>query len=81
MRQVDDAAFVEFAHAVAPALHRTAWVLTSDRQTSEDLVQETLATMYAVLRRRRRRQPRWLRALGAGPAVWTRAGGARRARW
>lgn len=53
MTVMDDAAFVELAQAIAPTLHRTAWVLTSDQQASEDLVQETLATMYAVLRRRR----------------------------
>lgn len=46
--------FSEFAHSVAPMLHRTAWLLTTDRHAAEDLVQDTLERMYGVMRRRRR---------------------------
>ncbi len=44
--------FADFALSVAPMLHRTAWLLTSDRHAAEDLVQETLARLYMAMRKR-----------------------------
>lgn len=41
------------AHAIAPMLHRTAWLLTTDAHASEDLVQEALARLYVALRSRK----------------------------
>lgn len=43
-----DASFAEFATAVAPALFRSAWLLTGDWHLAEDLVQDALARMYRV---------------------------------
>ena len=40
-------AFVELATARAPALFRTAWLLTGDFHLAEDLVQEALGRIYA----------------------------------
>lgn len=48
--------FAEFAHARAPHLYRSAWLLCGDSHRAEDLVQETLAKVYV----------RWHRRLG-GP--------------
>lgn len=41
-----DAEFDVFAPIAWPALLRTAWLLTHDRQASEDLAQEALARVY-----------------------------------
>lgn len=48
-----DEEFADFALSVAPMLHRTAWLLTSDAAASEDLVQEALARVYVTGRRGR----------------------------
>jgi RNA polymerase sigma-70 factor (sigma-E family) len=41
-----DAEFSEYMHARQPALLRTAYLLTGDRHTAEDLVQTALAKLY-----------------------------------
>lgn|GEM_PF-6491582 len=41
-----DAEFDVFAPIAWPALLRTAWLLTHDRQASEDLAQEALARIF-----------------------------------
>jgi RNA polymerase sigma-70 factor (sigma-E family) len=43
--------FEEFALARTPQLFRSAWLLCGDRHQAEDLVQETLAKVYARWRR------------------------------
>jgi RNA polymerase sigma-70 factor (sigma-E family) len=43
--------YLEFAAACTGRLHRTACLLTGDWHLAEDLVQETLAKLYAVWRR------------------------------
>ncbi|WP_340540163.1 SigE family RNA polymerase sigma factor [Nocardioides sp. GXZ039] len=42
-----DAEFEEFARARTPGLYRSAWLLCGDHHLAEDLVQETLAKVYA----------------------------------
>ncbi|WP_418062137.1 SigE family RNA polymerase sigma factor [Pimelobacter simplex] len=42
-----EAEFTAFARARMPALYRAAWLLCGDRHRAEDLVQETLAKVYA----------------------------------
>lgn len=42
-----EASFTEFARARMPELYRSAWLLCGDRHRAEDLVQETLAKVYA----------------------------------
>ena len=49
-----DREFEEFARARASQLYRSAWLLCGDSHQAEDLVQETLAKVYA----------RWKRPLG-----------------
>ena len=44
--------FEEFAHARAPHLYRSAWLLCGDAHRAEDLVQETLAKVYLRWHRR-----------------------------
>lgn len=46
-RSAREREFEEFALACTPALYRSAWLLCGNRQAAEDLVQETLAKMYA----------------------------------
>lgn len=46
-----EADFEEFALARTPQLYRSAWLLCGDRHQAEDLVQETLAKVYARWRR------------------------------
>lgn len=48
---MDTAAFVEFVRARTPALLRTGFLLTGDRGTAEDLVQEALARTHRARRR------------------------------
>ncbi|WP_433008202.1 SigE family RNA polymerase sigma factor [Kribbella sp. CA-294648] len=43
--------FEEFAHARAGQLYRSAWLLCGSHHQAEDLVQETLAKVYARWRR------------------------------
>jgi RNA polymerase sigma-70 factor (sigma-E family) len=43
-----EAAFRGFAEAAAPALFRSAWLLTGDWHLAEDLVQDALARMYRI---------------------------------
>ncbi|WP_328327907.1 SigE family RNA polymerase sigma factor [Kribbella sp. NBC_00382] len=43
--------FEEFAHARAAQLYRSAWLLCGSHHQAEDLVQETLAKVYARWRR------------------------------
>lgn len=43
--------FDEFVHATAPALTRAALLLTGDRHSADDLVQETLAKLFTHWRR------------------------------
>ncbi len=47
--------FVEFAHAAAPRLRRTAFLLCGDWHTAEDLCQSALAKVFVSWRRIRRR--------------------------
>ncbi|WP_341927175.1 SigE family RNA polymerase sigma factor [Nocardioides psychrotolerans] len=47
----DEQEFEEFALARTPQLYRSAWLLCGDRHQAEDLVQETLAKVYARWRR------------------------------
>ena len=46
-----DSEFEEFARARAAQLYRSAWLLCGDAHQAEDLVQETLAKVYARWRR------------------------------
>lgn len=43
-----EAAFRDFASRCAPALFRSAWLLTGDWHLAEDLVQDALARMYRI---------------------------------
>jgi RNA polymerase sigma-70 factor (sigma-E family) len=47
MRADDEADFIDLVAARAPALRRTAYVLCGDWHQAEDLVQTTLAKVYA----------------------------------
>lgn len=49
-----DQGFDEFAHAAWPQLHRSAYLLTGDRQLAEDLAQTALERTYAKWRSVRR---------------------------
>ena len=52
MRRKGVTEFEEFARARAPHLLRSAWLLCGDQHRAEDLVQETLAKVYARWHRR-----------------------------
>ncbi|HEU4515024.1 MAG TPA: sigma factor, partial [Nocardioidaceae bacterium] len=45
-RSLRDAEFEEYMAARQPSLLRTAYLLTGDRHTAEDLVQTSLAKLY-----------------------------------
>lgn len=49
-----DQEFDEFAHGAWPRLHRSAYLLTGDRQLAEDLAQTALERTYATWRTVRR---------------------------
>jgi RNA polymerase sigma-70 factor (sigma-E family) len=55
-REMRDREFEEFAVARTSALYRSAWLLCGDRHAADDLVQETLAKVYA----------KWHQPLGGG---------------
>lgn len=57
MRQEQEDSFVEFATSVKPWLLTTAWMLTANRHTAEDLVQETLVRVYLKWSRVGRERP------------------------
>ena len=80
MRRKGMTDFETFAHARAPHLLRSAWLLCGDAHQAEDLVQETLAKVYV----------RWHRRLGTridNPAAYAQTTlvrtflSARRRRW
>jgi RNA polymerase sigma-70 factor (sigma-E family) len=50
----DDADFSEFVHANTPTLLKTAYLLTGNPGTAEDLVQDTFVRLY----------PKWFRVTG-----------------
>jgi RNA polymerase sigma-70 factor (sigma-E family) len=52
---IDDDEFVQFAEAVSPRLRRTAFLLSGDWHTAQDLTQTTLAKVYVAWRRISRR--------------------------
>lgn len=63
MRSSERAEFEEFVRVRSPELLRAAWLLTGDRTTAEDLLQETLVRVYT----------RWSRVRGAdNPVAYTR---------
>lgn len=62
MRRSQEAEFVAFVQASSPRLLTTAWMLTGDPVTAEDLVQETLERVYV----------RWGRLRGGQPAAYAR---------
>jgi RNA polymerase sigma-70 factor (sigma-E family) len=53
--KIDEASYREFVVARRRALLRTAFLLSGDWHLAEDLVQETLAKLYVVWRRVKRR--------------------------
>ncbi len=55
MPAMDEAAYGEYVAARRRALLRTAFLLTGDWHSAEDLVQETLTKLYVAWRRVRRR--------------------------
>lgn len=76
MGSLEDAAFVDFARANAPALLRTARLLTGDWAAGEDLLQATLARCWVYRRRlfATERPPAYARAVMASLAAnsWRR---------
>lgn len=62
MRAEQEASFVDFATASKPWLLTAAWMLTADRHSAEDLVQETLVRLYT----------RWPRVEKQEPAAYAR---------
>lgn len=62
MRREQEQEFVAFVDAVSPRLLASAWLLTGDAETAQDLVQETLARLYV----------RWRRVRGGNPTAYAR---------
>lgn len=58
----DEAAFADFVAGAAPRLLRTAWLLTGDTASAEDLVQEALARVYV----------RWSKVASGQPLAYAR---------
>lgn len=48
MRAQDEAEFVAFVEQVSPRLLTSAWMLTGDPGSAEELVQEALERVYAL---------------------------------
>lgn len=57
MKKALEEEFVDFVHGVSPRLLTSAWMLTGDPHLAEELVQETLARVYANWRRTRGDNP------------------------
>lgn len=62
MRAQDEAEFVAFVEQVSPRLLTSAWMLTGDPGSAEELVQEALERVYV----------RWGRLRGGNPAAYAR---------
>ena len=62
MRASHEAEFVDFVTQSSPRLLTTAWMLTGDPVTAEDLVQEALERVYV----------RWGRVRTGNPTAYTR---------
>ena len=62
MRSAHEAEFVDFVEAASPRLLTSAWLLTGDPVTAEDLVQETLERVYV----------RWGKVRGTNPTAYAR---------
>lgn len=57
MKKAHEGEFVDFVHGVSPRLLTSAWMLTGDPHLAEELVQETLARVFANWRRTRGDNP------------------------
>lgn len=57
MKKAYDEEFVDFVVGVSPRLLTSAWMLTGDPHVAEELVQETLARVFANWRRTRTDNP------------------------
>lgn len=62
MRSAHEAEFVDFVEAASPRLLTSAWLLTADPVTAEDLVQEALERVYV----------RWGKVRGTNPTAYAR---------
>ena len=62
MRSAHEAEFVDFVEAASPRLLTSAWLLTGDPVTAEDLVQEALERVYV----------RWGKVRGTNPTAYAR---------
>lgn len=62
MRAAYEAEFASFVSSASPGLLRTAWLLTGDKASAEDLVQEALVRLY----------PKWRRVSGGQPLAYAR---------
>lgn len=62
MRKQREAEFVAFVSEASPRLLTSAWMITGDPHTAEDLVQEALERVYV----------RWSRLQGGNPVAYAR---------